>query len=90
MQYPYFLVIKQAIAITFVSLVFIKFLKHNLDYIQDIFTLFFMLSIWISIHAIVQEIAWILGAGFGYAMLYDNGFYRVWGIMGEPYFLASV
>lgn len=83
---------KQFIGITFSAVAYynlIKFVQFDIKYL---FKLYLKLAFYIALIGVIEE--YLRLTGFNY--LFDNvkqtstGFYRVYSIMGEPYFLSVV
>lgn len=85
-----FSMIKQMIGITFSSVAYYNLIRYTKYDIKRIFSIYLTIAFYVAIYGIVEEILLLRG----YHHLFDNakrvslGFYRVYSIMGEPYFLS--
>lgn len=85
-----FSMLKQMIGITFSSVAYynlIRFVKFD---IKRLFDLYLKIAFWIALYGVAEEIMRLSGYNylFANAKRVSVGLYRVYSIMGEPYFLC--
>jgi hypothetical protein len=83
-------VTKQLIGLFFSSIAYYTFLSYNNFEIRRIFKMYVYLAFLVAAEGLLEEVLNIVGIHINDKMkLTTAGFYRIYGIMGEPYFLAS-
>lgn len=81
---------KQIIGITYSSAAFYCMFKIAEFNLKSIFKMYLAISIWVAAYGVFEEIASLMyyPHWFGHFKVTAAGYYRVYSIMGEPYFLA--
>lgn len=85
-----FSMLKQMIGIVFSSIAYYNVIRYSKFDLRKLFDIYLKISFWVAAIGVAEEALRI--AGFNH--LFDNtkrvslGIYRVYSIMGEPYFLA--
>jgi hypothetical protein len=83
-------VTKQIIGLLFTSIAYYTFLSYNDFEVRRIFKMYVYLATFVALEGLLEEVLNIAGIHINDKMkLTSAGFYRIYGIMGEPYFLAS-
>ncbi len=85
-----FPMLKQMIGIVFSSISYFALLKYLKFDVKKIFELYLKIAFWVALYGIAEEALQLAGFhdNFGNSKRVTGGFYRVYSIMGEPYFLA--
>ncbi len=83
-------VTKQLVGLFFTSIAYYTFLAYNNFEIRRIFKMYVFLAFLVSLEGLLEEALNIVGIHINEKMkITSAGFYRIYGIMGEPYFLAA-
>jgi hypothetical protein len=83
-------VTKQLVGLFFTSIAYYTFLAYNNFEIRRIFKMYVYLAFIVALEGLLEEALNIVGIHINSKMrLTTAGFYRIYGIMGEPYFLAA-
>ena len=84
-------VTKQIIGLIFTSIAYYTFIVYNNYEIKKIFRMYVFLAFFVALEGLLEEFLNLNGIHINAKMrMTDMGFYRIFGIMGEPYFLAVV
>ncbi len=84
-------VTKQVIGLIFTSIAYYTFIAYNNFEIKKIFRMYVFLAFFVALEGLLEEVLNMNGIHINDKMKRtDMGFYRIFGIMGEPYFLAVV
>lgn len=82
-------VFKQIFGVIFTSVAYYTFLAYNNFEVKRIFRMYVYLSFFVAAEGLLEELLNLSGIHINSKMrLTQSGFYRIFGIMGEPYFLA--
>lgn len=82
-------VVKQIGGLIFTSVAYYTFLAYNNFEVKRLFRMYIFLAFFVSLEGLVEEAFNLSGIRINIKYrLTDSGFYRIFGIMGEPYFLA--
>ena len=86
-----FKVMKQIIGITFTSVAYYTFLSYNNFNLKKIFKWYITIALVVSVYGIFEEFLHLSGIHISKDIRQTTfGLYRVYSVMGEPYFLAVV
>ncbi len=85
-----FSVIKQIIGIVFTSVAYYAYLRYENFDIPKVFRMYLILAFIVSAYGVMEEGLHFAGIHISGNIKKQMGFYRVYSIMGEPYFLAVV
>ncbi len=84
-------VIKQLIGIVFTSIAYYTFIAYNDFDIKKIFKMYLFAALLLGIYGVYEEFLHLNGIHISHTIRKTNlGFYRIYTIMGEPYFVAVV
>jgi hypothetical protein len=84
-------VVKQIIGLIFTSIAYYTFIAYNNFEVKKIFRMYVFLAIFVALEGLLEEFLNLNGIQINAKMRKTElGFYRIFGIMGEPYFLAVV
>ena len=84
-------VLKQVIGLLFTSIAYYTFIAYNNFEIKRIFRMYVFLAFFVALEGLLEEFLNMNGIHINAKMrMTDFGLYRIFGIMGEPYFLAVV
>ncbi len=84
-------VVKQIIGLLFSSIAYYTFIVYNNYEVKKIFRMYIFIALFVSLEGLLEEILNLNGIHINSKIrITDFGFYRIFGIMGEPYFLAVV
>ncbi len=84
-------VAKQIFGVLFTSIAYYTFLAYNNFEVKRIFRMYVFLSFFVAAEGLLEEVLNLGGIHINEKMrMTTSGFYRIFGIMGEPYFLAVV
>lgn len=83
-----FPMMKQVLGIFFSSIAYYCFIAYNDFDVKKLFKIYLSISVFVAALGVLDEITHIMGIHFTQIKLTDNGLYRVYSVMGEPYFLA--
>ena len=84
-----FHLIKQLLGITYSAVAFYMLLKSNYFNLPKIFTIYRRVSFWVALWGLITEYLMINGIFISAKIKTTTvGLYRIYSIMGEPYFLA--
>lgn len=84
-------VAKQIFGVLFTSIAYYTFLAYNNFEIKKIFRMYVFLAFFVAAEGLLEEVLNLSGIHINEKMrTTTSGFYRIFGIMGEPYFLAVV
>lgn len=84
-------VLKQIFGVTFTSIAYYTFLAYNNFEIKRLFRMYVYLAFFVALEGMLEEVLNLSGIHINEKMrVTTSGFYRIFGIMGEPYFLAVV
>lgn len=82
-------VLKQVFGVLFTSIAYYTFIANNNFEVKRIFRMYIHLAFFVAAEGLLEEILNLSGIHINEKMrLTTSGFYRIFGIMGEPYFLA--
>jgi hypothetical protein len=82
-------VMKQIVGLIFTSIAYYTFLAYNNFEVKRLFRMYVFLAFLVSLEGLMEEAFNLSGIRINRKFrLTDSGFYRIFGIMGEPYFLA--
>lgn len=82
-------VVKQLVGLVFTSIAYYTFLAYNNFEVKRIFRMYVFLALLVSFEGLIEEILNLNGIHINVKMrITKSGFFRIFGIMGEPYFLA--
>jgi hypothetical protein len=85
---PGFPMIKQVLGIFFSSIAYYCFVAYNNFDVKKLFKIYLSVSVLVAVLGVLDEFAHMSGLHITPIKMTDNGFYRVFSVMGEPYFLA--
>jgi len=84
-------VIKQVVGVIFTSIAYYTFLAYNNFEVKRIFRMYVFLAFFVSVEGLLEEVLNLNGIHINEKMrMTTSGFYRIFGITGEPYFLAVI
>ncbi|HEY1047256.1 MAG TPA: O-antigen ligase family protein [Bacteroidia bacterium] len=84
-------VVKQLVGVVFTSIAYYTFLKYNNFEIKRIFRMYIFLAFFVALEGLFEEILNLNGIRINQKFrITASGYYRIFGIMGEPYFMAVV
>lgn len=85
-----FSMFKQIIGISFSAVAYYNLHKYTYYDIKKVFNIYLKIAFWVAFIGVVEELMLLLGMYqyFSNVKRVSLGFYRVYSIMGEPYFLA--
>jgi hypothetical protein len=84
-------VVKQIGGLLFTSIAYYTFIAYNNFEIKRIFRMYIFLAFFVALEGLLEEFLNMNGIHINSKMrVTDFGLYRIFGIMGEPYFLAVV
>ncbi|MCC6817672.1 MAG: O-antigen ligase family protein [Bacteroidia bacterium] len=84
-------VIKQIVGVLFTSIAYYTFIAYNNFEVKRIFRMYVFLAIFVAIEGLIEEVLNLNGIHINEKMRETtSGFYRIFGIAGEPYFLAVI
>lgn len=84
-------VVKQLVGVVFTSIAYYTFLKYNNFEIKRIFRMYVFLAFFVALEGLLEEILNLNGIRINQKFrITASGYYRIFGIMGEPYFMAVV
>lgn len=84
-------VLKQIVGLVFTSIAYYTFLAYNNFEVKRIFRMYIYLALFVALEGLFEEIMNLNGIHINIKYRETNsGFYRIFGIMGEPYFLAVI
>ncbi|MBU6323856.1 MAG: O-antigen ligase family protein [Bacteroidetes bacterium] len=84
-----FHLVKQFLGITYSAIAFYLLLKSNSFNIMKIFNIYLQVAFWVALWGLFVEFLMLNGIFISQKIkTTTTGFYRVYSIMGEPYFLA--
>lgn len=84
-------VVKQLVGVLFTSIAYYTFLAYNNFEIKRIFRMYVFSAIFVAIEGLLEEVLNLGGIHINEKMrMTTSGFYRIFGITGEPYFLAVI
>ena len=82
-------VTKQLIGVVFTSIAYYTFLAYNNFEVKRIFRMYIFVALFIALEGLLEEILNLNGIHINEKMrMTTSGYYRIYGILGEPYFLA--
>ena len=82
-------VLKQFVGVLFTSIAYYSFLANNNFEIKRIFRMYVFVAFFVALEGLLEEVLNLSGIHINEKIrLTTAGFYRIFGIMGEPYFLA--
>ena len=82
-------VLKQVFGVIFTSIAYYSFLAYNNFEIKKIFRMYIFIAFFVAAEGLLEELLNLSGIHINEKMrVTTSGFYRIFGIMGEPYFLA--
>lgn len=82
-------VFKQIFGVLFTSIAYYTFLAYNNFEIKRIFKMYVFAALLVSAEGLLEEVLNLSGIHINAKMrMTTSGYYRIFGIMGEPYFLA--
>jgi len=82
-------VLKQVFGVLFTSIAYYTFIANNNFEIKKIFRMYVFLAFFVAAEGLLEEVLNLSGIHINSKMrMTTSGFYRIFGIMGEPYFLA--
>lgn len=82
-------VFKQIFGVLFTSIAYYTFLAYNNFEVKRIFKMYVFAALLVSAEGLLEEVLNLSGIHINAKMrLTTSGYYRIFGIMGEPYFLA--
>ncbi len=83
-------VTKQLVGLLFTSVAYYTFLAYNNFEVRRIFKMYVFLAFLVALEGLLEEVLNLSGIHINAKMrLTSAGFYRIFGVMGEPYFLAA-
>ncbi len=81
--------LKQVLGITYSAMAYYLLLKTNDFKIEDLFNRYMQIAFYVALWGLITEVFLLQGIALtGKIKPTSNGFYRIYSIMGEPYFLA--
>lgn len=85
-------VLKQVVGLLFTSVAYYTFLEYNNFEIKRLFRMYIFLAFFVALEGLLEELLNLNGIHVlnSKIKVTAEGFYRIYGIMGEPYFLAVV
>ncbi len=84
-------VTKQLVGVLFTSIAYYTFLAYNNFEVKRIFRMYVYLAIFVAFEGLLEEILNLNGIHINEKMrVTASGYYRIFGITGEPYFLAVI
>lgn len=84
-------VTKQIVGLLFSSIAYYTFMAYNDFEVKRIFRMYIFLAFFVALEGLLEEFLNLNGIHINEKMrMTDFGLYRIFGIMGEPYFLAVV
>jgi len=82
-------VTKQLIGVVFTSIAYYTFLAYNNFEIKRIFRMYIFIALFISLEGLLEEVLNLNGIHINERIrMTTSGYYRIYGLLGEPYFLA--
>ncbi|MFM6984748.1 MAG: O-antigen ligase family protein [Chitinophagaceae bacterium] len=82
-------VTKQLIGVVFTSIAYYTFLAYNNFEVKRIFRMYIFVALFISLEGLLEEILNLNGIHINERIrMTTSGYYRIYGLLGEPYFLA--
>lgn|SRR5574343_264172 len=82
-------VTKQIVGVVFTSIAYYTFLAYNNFEIKRIFRMYVFIAVFISLEGLLEEILNLNGIHINERIrITTSGYYRIYGLLGEPYFLA--
>jgi hypothetical protein len=84
-------VLKQVFGVIFTSIAYYTFIANNNFEVKKIFRMYVFLAFFVAAEGLMEEVLNLSGIHInGKMRLTTSGYFRIFGIMGEPYFLAVV
>lgn len=84
-------VIKQIVGVLFTSIAYYTFIAYNNFEIKRIFRMYVYLAFFVALEGLLEEVLNLNGIYINEKIRKTtSGFYRIFGIAGEPYFLAVI
>lgn len=84
-------VAKQIFGMLFTSIAYYSFLAYNNFEVRRIFRMYIFVAFFVAAEGLLEEVLNLSGIHINNKMrTTTSGFYRIFGVMGEPYFLAVV
>jgi hypothetical protein len=81
--------LKQILGITYSAMAFFLLLKTNDFKIEDLFNRYMQLAFYVALWGLITEVFLLQGIAITDKVKQtSNGFFRIYSVMGEPYFLA--
>jgi hypothetical protein len=81
--------LKQILGITYSAMAFFLLLKSNDFKIEDLFNRYMQLAFYVALWGLITEVFLLQGIAITDKIKQtSNGFFRIYSVMGEPYFLA--
>ncbi len=82
-------VTKQLVGVVFTSIAYYTFLAYNNFEVKRIFRMYIFVALFISLEGLLEEILNLNGIHINERIrMTTSGYYRIYGLLGEPYFLA--
>lgn len=82
-------VTKQLVGVVFTSIAYYTFLAYNNFEVKRIFRMYVFVALLISLEGLLEEILNLNGIHINERIrMTTSGYYRIYGLLGEPYFLA--
>ena len=82
-------VLKQVFGVLFTSIAYYTFIAYNNFEVKKLFRMYIYLAFFVAAEGLLEEVLNLSGIHINEKMrMTTSGFYRIFGIMGEPYFLA--
>lgn len=84
-------VVKQIVGVLFTSVAYYTFIAYNNFEVKRIFRMYVFLAFFVALEGLLEEVLNLNGIHINEKMRETtSGFYRIFGIAGEPYFLAVI
>ncbi|MFN7300965.1 MAG: hypothetical protein ACK5U7_05760, partial [Bacteroidota bacterium] len=81
--------LKQVLGITYSAIAYYLLLKTNDFKIEKLFNIYMKIAFYVALWGLITEVLLLRGIPITSKIkMTSNGFYRIYSIMGEPYFLA--
>ena len=82
-------VLKQIFGVIFTSIAYYTFIANNNFEVNKIFRMYIHIAFFVAAEGLLEEVLNLSGIHINSKMrVTTSGFYRIFGVMGEPYFMA--